>query len=150
VTAVVFGVQATAAVLLPVVGASTGGAVGAVIGIGLGFGVATIAKPVLLAQRYDTRRYATLAGVLVVPLTLTKALAPLAAAALHTSTGSYTPVLIAVAACGVLAAPAIGAAGTRPVTAPTPQPGHQAGGEPTLKEPSGHADTQTADPLTSR
>ena len=48
VTAAVFTVQAAAALLLPAVG----GAIGAVIGFGLGFGVATIAKPVLLAERY--------------------------------------------------------------------------------------------------
>ncbi|WP_436533577.1 hypothetical protein [Actinoplanes sp. HUAS TT8] len=49
----------------------------AVVGFGIGFGVATIAKPVILAERYDTRRYATLAGVLVAPMTLAKASAPL-------------------------------------------------------------------------
>ncbi|GAA3348675.1 MFS transporter [Amorphoplanes nipponensis] len=112
VTAAVFSVQAAAALLLPFVGANTGGAIGAVIGFGLGFGVATIAKPVLLAERYDTRRYATLAGILVVPMTLAKAAAPLAAAGLHTRAGSYTPVLITVAACCALSAAAI--ASTRP------------------------------------
>jgi predicted MFS family arabinose efflux permease len=113
ITAVVFGVQATAAILLPVVGAGVAGAIGAVIGFGVGFGVATIAKPVVLAARYDTRRYATLAGVLVVPMTLAKAAAPLAAAAVHTASGSYTPVLAATAGCCLLAAVAIGAVGTR-------------------------------------
>lgn len=77
------------------------------IGIGIGFGVATIARPALLAERYDTRRYATLAGILVVPVTLAKAAAPLAVALLHTSTGSYTPVLTVVALCCALAAIAI-------------------------------------------
>jgi hypothetical protein len=79
--------------------------------------VATIAKPVLLAQRYDTSRYATLAGVIAVPMTLAKATAaPLAAAALHAATGSYTPVVAAVAACCAIAAAAISAAGHRSVT----------------------------------
>jgi predicted MFS family arabinose efflux permease len=109
ITAVVFAGQAVAAVLLPLVGATTGAAVVAVIGFGLGFGVATIAKPVILAERHDTRRYATLAGVLVVPMTLAKAGAPLAAAALHTATGSYTPVFAVIAACCAVAAAAIGA-----------------------------------------
>lgn len=113
VTAAVFSVQAAAALLLPVVGASTGGAIGAVIGLGLGFGVATIAKPVLLAERYDTRRYATLAGILVVPMTLAKAAAPLAAAALHTTTRTYTPAFTAVAVCCALAAAAIAAVGAQ-------------------------------------
>ncbi|HLL65364.1 MAG TPA: MFS transporter [Micromonosporaceae bacterium] len=120
VTAAVFGVQATAAMLLPLIGASTAGAVGAVVGFGIGFGVATIAKPVLLAERYDTRRYATLAGILVVPMTLAKATAPLAAAALHTATGSYTPVLAATAMACAVAAAAIAVLAARPVTVPGP------------------------------
>ncbi|AGL21555.1 MFS transporter [Actinoplanes sp. N902-109] len=107
ITAGIFAVQAAAALLLPIVGATTGGAIVAVVGFGLGFGVATIAKPVILADRYDTRHYATLAGVLVAPMTLAKAGAPLAAAALHAATGSYTPVLAGIAACGAVAACAI-------------------------------------------
>lgn len=114
VTAGILGIQALAALLLPLVGATTGGAVAAVIG--LGFGVATIAKPVLLAQRYDTRRYGTLAGILVVPVILAKATAPLAAAALHTPVSSYAPVLISVAVCCALAATAVTA--VRPTRAP--------------------------------
>ncbi|MEU4771539.1 MFS transporter [Micromonospora sp. NPDC023644] len=109
VTAAVFAVQAAAALLLPVVGATTGGAIGAVIGFGLGFGVATIAKPVILAERYDANRYATLAGILVVPMTLAKAASPLAAAALQAATGSYIPVLAAAATCCAVAAAAIAA-----------------------------------------
>lgn len=116
ITAGIFAVQAAAALLLPAVGASTGGAVVAVVGFGIGFGVATIAKPVILAQRYDTRRYATLAGVLVAPMTLAKAGAPLAAAALHTATSSYTPVLIGVACCCGIAAAAIAACTPRHTT----------------------------------
>jgi predicted MFS family arabinose efflux permease len=107
VTAVAFGIQALAALSLPVVGATVGGAIGAVIGFGLGFGVAAIAKPVLLAERYDTRRYATLAGILVVPVTLAKAIGPLAAAVLQATTGSYSMSLAAVAVCCVVAAVAI-------------------------------------------
>jgi MFS family permease len=103
VTAATFGVQAVAAALLPIVGAATAGAVGAVIGFGIGFGVATIAKPVLLADRYDTRRYATLAGVLMVPMTVAKAAAPLGAAALH----GYAAVMAGVAVCSAVAAGAI-------------------------------------------
>ncbi|MCX4471563.1 MFS transporter [Micromonospora sp. NBC_01655] len=114
ITAAVFAVQAAAALLLPIVGTTTGGAIGAVIGFGLGFGVATIAKPVLLAERYDTGRYATLAGILVVPMTLAKAAGPLAAAALQATTGSYAPVLAAVASCCAVAAVAIAAVISRP------------------------------------
>ncbi|GAA0793536.1 MFS transporter [Spirilliplanes yamanashiensis] len=109
VTAGVFSIQALAALLLPFVGATVGGAIGAVIGFGLGFGVATIAKPVLLAQRYDTRRYATLAGILVVPMTLAKAAAPLAAAAAAAATRTYGVVMIAAAVCCAVAAIALAA-----------------------------------------
>lgn len=116
ITAVVFAIQAAAALLLVQVGASTVGAIVAVVGFGLGFGVATIAKPVILAERYDTRRYATLAGVLVAPMTLAKAGAPLAAAALHTATSSYSPVLATVALCCAVAAIAIAACSHQPAT----------------------------------
>ncbi|AEV85533.1 MFS transporter [Actinoplanes sp. SE50] len=108
ITAGIFAIQAAAALLLPAVGASTGGAIVAVVGFGLGFGVATIAKPVILAERYDTRRYATLAGVLVAPMTLAKAGAPLGAATLHRTTGGYTSVFTAIAVCCAVAAAAIG------------------------------------------
>ncbi|BCY09311.1 MFS transporter [Actinoplanes sp. L3-i22] len=114
ITAGIFAVQALAALLLPALGLTTGGAIIAVVGFGIGFGVATIAKPVILAERYDTRRYATLAGVLVVPMTLAKAGAPLAAAALHATTGSYTPVLAAVAICCAIGATAVAASTWQP------------------------------------
>ena len=87
------------------------GAIGGIIGFGLGFGVATIARPVLLAERYDTRRYATLAGVLVVPMTIAKAAAPLGAAVLHHTTTSYTIVLMAIAVSCLAAAMAIATTG---------------------------------------
>jgi MFS family permease len=108
VTATVFALQGVAAASLPLVGATTAGAVLAVVGFGLGFGVGTIARPVILAQRYDTGRFATLAGVLVVPMTVAKAAAPLAAAAVRGGTGGYGAVLAGVALCCVIAATAIG------------------------------------------
>jgi MFS family permease len=116
VTAAVFAVQAVAAAALPFVGRDATLAVVAVIGFGIGFGVATIAKPVLLADRYDTRRYATIAGLLVVPMTLAKATAPLAAALLHTRTGSYTAVFLATAAACMIAA--LGLTAVRPNAVP--------------------------------
>jgi hypothetical protein len=48
--------------------------------------------------------YATISGILTIPLTIAKAAAPLAAAALYTHTGSYTPVLAATATACLLAA----------------------------------------------
>ncbi|MEV4345463.1 MFS transporter [Actinoplanes sp. NPDC049596] len=82
VVAAIFTVQALAAVVLAVAGRNPIATVIAVIGFGLGFGVGSIAKPVLLAERYDTRRYATIAGLLVVPMTIAKATAPLAGSGL--------------------------------------------------------------------
>jgi MFS family permease len=116
VTATVFALQGVAAASLPLIGATTAGAVLAVVGFGLGFGVGTIARPVILAQRYDTGRFATLAGVLVVPMTVAKAAAPLAAAVVHGGTGGYGAVLAGVALCCVIAAAAIGRTGTRLLT----------------------------------
>ena len=118
VVAAVFVVQAVAALSLPLFGRNSVAAVIGVIGFGLGFGVATIAKPVLLADRYDTSRYATIAGILVVPMTLAKAAAPLAGAALHTATGAYTSVFAAVAACCATAAAAITAFAARKTRVP--------------------------------
>jgi hypothetical protein len=104
VVAAVFAVQALAAAL-PLTGHSRIGAVIGVIGFGVGFGVATIARPDLLAARYGTTGYATMSGLLIVPMTLAKAGAPLAAAYLYGLVGGYTPVLAMVAlGCAVAAA----------------------------------------------
>jgi hypothetical protein len=48
---------------LPWVGTTTIGAIGCVTVIGLGFGVATIARPAILADRYDTTAYASISGL---------------------------------------------------------------------------------------
>lgn len=97
VVAVVFAMQAAALVMLPVAGASFTGALAAVLMFGLGFGVGTIARPALLADRFGTLGFATISGVLAVPLIAAKALAPLGAAGLREATGSYTSVTIATA-----------------------------------------------------
>jgi len=107
VTAAVFALQGLAAALLPVVGRDRAGAIACVVLFGLGFGVATISRPALLAERYDTSAYGSLAGALALPATLAKAGAPLAAAALATTTGSYTPVMAAVTTGCLLAAVAL-------------------------------------------
>jgi predicted MFS family arabinose efflux permease len=104
VVATVFGLQALGVLALPVVGHGTPGALGCVLAFGLGFGVGTIARPALLADTYGTARFATIAGVMTVPLTITKAVAPLAAAALHGITGSYTATAVATGAACALAA----------------------------------------------
>jgi predicted MFS family arabinose efflux permease len=64
ITAVVFVLQAAGAATLPWAGTSTTGAIGCVILIGLGFGVATIARPAILAERYTTNAYASISGAM--------------------------------------------------------------------------------------
>lgn len=104
VTAAVFTIQGAAAAALPLVGRSASGAVACVVLFGLGFGVGTLSRPALLAERYDTSAYASLAGALAFPATLAKAGGPLAAAAIFTTAGTYTPVMAAVtASCAVAA-----------------------------------------------
>ncbi|XVU26207.1 MFS transporter [Actinoplanes sp. CA-054009] len=109
VVAAIFTVQALAAVVLALAGPNTIAAVAAVTGFGLGFGVGSIAKPVLLAERYDTRRYATVAGVLVVPMTIAKATAPLAGAGLHILGGGFAGVFLATAGICAVGAVAVAA-----------------------------------------
>jgi predicted MFS family arabinose efflux permease len=84
VAAAVFAIQAAGAFALPVAGGSLAGAIVCVTAFGLGFGVATIARPAILAERYGTHRYATIAAAMAVPVTVGKAGAPLAAATLGT------------------------------------------------------------------
>ncbi|MGP4099248.1 MFS transporter [Nonomuraea sp. KM90] len=103
ITAVMFVLQGLAAVLLPLVGRGGVGAVVAVVLFGLGFGVATIARPALLADRYGTAAYASLSGALALPITVAKAVAPLLAAGIAQVAG-YPAVMGAVAGACVLGA----------------------------------------------
>jgi predicted MFS family arabinose efflux permease len=82
VTAAVFAVQALGVAALPHLGRSIAGAAACVIAFGLGFGVATIARPAIVAARYGTTRYATIAAAMTLPVTIAKATAPLGAALL--------------------------------------------------------------------
>jgi len=102
VTAAVFALQAVAVAVLPPVGAGTAGAIACVIAFGIGFGVGTIARPLLIAERYGSPAYATIAGTLALPIILAKALGPLGAAVLSQSLG-YPAVMLVVAACSLAA-----------------------------------------------
>ena len=113
VVAVIFAVQAAAALSLPLVGASRVGAVVGVVAFGLGFGIASLAAPALLAGRYGTLAYATIAGILATPTTLARAGAPLGAAAMLAVGGYPTVVAIIGAAC-LLAAVGITARASTP------------------------------------
>lgn len=65
--------------------------------------MSTIARPALLADRYGTAAYATLASAWGLPLTLVRALAPLGAVLLWHTAG-LTAALDAAAGCCVLGA----------------------------------------------
>src|SRR6185369_904196 len=61
VTALVFAVQAVGVLALPYLSRTLAGTALCVVAFGVGFGVATIAKPAIVAHRYGTTRYATIA-----------------------------------------------------------------------------------------
>jgi predicted MFS family arabinose efflux permease len=112
-----FTVQALAVLSLPLIGASRPGAVIGVVAFGLGFGIASLAGPALLADRYGTLAYATIAGILTVPITLARAGAPLGAAVLQ-SGGDYRPVVFGIAAACLVAAAGIVVRATSPAPIP--------------------------------
>jgi predicted MFS family arabinose efflux permease len=115
--AAIFTIQAVAAVTLPLLAGTRLGAAVGVTAFGIGFGVASLAAPALLADRYGTTAYATIAGSLAAPVTLAKAAAPLGAAALLAATAGYPPVLTTIGAACVVAAAGILARARTPATA---------------------------------
>ena len=104
--AATFTVQALAAIALLIAGHDRLGAAVAVTGFGLGFGVASLVRPALLAERYGTTAYGTINGILATPITVGRAMAPLAAAGLIAA-GGYRLAFVATSACCLLAAVAI-------------------------------------------
>ncbi|GAA3744363.1 MFS transporter [Plantactinospora mayteni] len=133
--ATVFGIQAAAAFCLPLVAANRIGAIIAVTAFGFGFGVASLAAPALLTDRYGTTAYATIAGILATPATVARASTPLAAAALLGATGGYTPVLTVIGGiCCVAAIGILARAGT-PVLLPDGQPERRAPLDPVAGGP---------------
>lgn len=115
VTAIVFALQGTGAVLLPLIGRSTLGAIVCVLMFGLGFGVATIARPALLAEHFGTAAFATLSALWAVPLTVMESGTPLAMAARWHSAGLTWAMAVAASLC-VLGALALALAGRLPRT----------------------------------
>ncbi|MEU4777355.1 MFS transporter [Micromonospora sp. NPDC023633] len=101
IVAAIFAIQAVAAACLPVLAGNRAGAVIAVVAFGLGFGVSSLAAPALLADRYGTMAYASIAGVLAVPVTISRAAAPLAAAALLHVTGYHWLLTAVAVSCAV-------------------------------------------------
>ncbi|MEV4483133.1 MFS transporter [Micromonospora coxensis] len=102
IVAAVFAIQAAAVVAMPVAAGSLAGAIITVTGFGLGFGIASLATPAILADRYGTTAYATVAGRLAAPVTTAKAAAPLIAATLL-PLGGYHLLLAAVTVACLLA-----------------------------------------------
>jgi predicted MFS family arabinose efflux permease len=102
ITAIVLIVQGLAISLLPFTGRHLAGAIGCLTLFGLGFGVASIAAPAILLDRYGSHGYATTAGTLATPAIIAKACAPLGAAVLAETTG-YQPVILTIAAACVAA-----------------------------------------------
>jgi predicted MFS family arabinose efflux permease len=103
IAAAIFALQGVAALLLPLIGRTVAGAIGAVLLFGLGFGIASITLPHLLVGRYGTAAYASLAGRIAVFSVADKALAPLGAVTLAQTAG-YGWVMGAVAAACAVAA----------------------------------------------
>ncbi|MET7468151.1 MFS transporter [Micromonospora sp. NPDC005686] len=112
VVAAIFAVQAVAVLAMPLTAGSRVGAVITVTGFGLGFGISSLAAPAILADRYGTTAYATIAGRLTAPVTTARAAAPLLAAVLL-SNGGYHLLLAAVTTACLLAAAAMRAVGRR-------------------------------------
>ncbi|MFF3444643.1 MFS transporter [Streptosporangium sp. NPDC002721] len=103
IAAAIFTLQGVAAALFPLAGRTVPGAIGCVLGFGLGFGIASITLPHLLLRRYGSSAYASLSGRIAAFSVADKALAPLGAVALAQAAG-YTWVMAAVAvACAVAA-----------------------------------------------
>ncbi|PZG42767.1 MFS transporter [Spongiactinospora gelatinilytica] len=102
----IFALQGLAVLLLPFVGRHPAGAIGCVLGFGLGFGVGTIIRPHLLAARYGTTAYGSLSGRIAMFTTAARAGAPLGAMALAQVT-DYGWVMVAVAAACAVAAIAL-------------------------------------------
>ncbi|MGW4498252.1 MFS transporter [Micromonospora sp. NPDC004336] len=107
IVATVFTVQAVAVLAMPLAAGTGVGAVVTVTGFGLGFGIASLATPALLTDRYGTTAYATIAGRLAAPVTVAKATAPLGGAAVLHAGGGYPLLLGIVATCCVVAAAGI-------------------------------------------
>jgi sugar phosphate permease len=110
----VFVAQGAAVLLLLASHGSGAGATVAVVAFvaifGLGFGLPELLRATLVADFYGTERYASVNGVLALFVTGARALAPVAAGALRTFTGSYTVALAGAGLCVCASAAALLAA----------------------------------------
>lgn len=99
IVAAVFATQALAVLAMPALADTSLGAIITVTGFGLGFGIASLATPALLADRYGTAAYATIAGRLAACVTIAKATAPLVAATVLVHEGYDVLLGIVASAC---------------------------------------------------
>jgi MFS family permease len=106
VTATVFALQAAGVLALLAWREAPGMAVFVLL-FGAGRGILSLARATLVADFYGRLQYASINGVLALPLTGATAIAPVIAGVLHTRWGSYTPVLQLVAGTTLLAAVAM-------------------------------------------
>jgi MFS family permease len=104
ITAGIIAMQAAAIGLLPFIGRTVTGAAGCLVLFGLGFGVASIAIPAILLDRYGDQNYGTTASLLSTPITIARATAPLGAAVIATTVGYRWLVLATAAICLTAAA----------------------------------------------
>ena len=102
VLAYAFTGQALAVPIL-VLADGTAGVVAFVILFGLGVGLISLVRATLVADFYGLAAYASINGLLALPLTIARAAAPVAAAGLRTATGNYRLVMAGVAVCSVAA-----------------------------------------------
>jgi MFS family permease len=99
IAAAIITLQGVAIGLLPFIGGTVTGAAISLVLFGFGFGVASIATPTILLDRYGDQGYATIAGILGTPTTISRAIAPLGAAIIATAVGYRSLVLVTGAAC---------------------------------------------------
>jgi sugar phosphate permease len=100
--AAIFAGQALAVPIL-VLTNGPAGVVAFVALFGLGIGLISLVRAALVADCYGLAAYASINGVLALPLTLARAAAPVAAAGLRIATGNYRLVMAAVTVCSVAA-----------------------------------------------
>jgi hypothetical protein len=91
-TASIFGVQAVALLILLLV-PGYGAVLAFVVLFGASYGVSTLARPALIAERYGVARYGQISGLMALWLTGASALAPIGAGLLYTVVGGYTLLL---------------------------------------------------------
>jgi cyanate permease len=114
VVAAVFALQGVAAAVLLLAPASATAAVVFVVLFGLGFGVATIARPAVVADTYGVARYATVSAVMGLGLVAAKVLGPVSVGAARTATGGYTLALLSLVAVTLASSLALVAAHRAP------------------------------------